>query len=201
MPMKTNIKSELQPELTSSFFGFGRSAKVRLIRAATASAFVFLSACSTYFSATSDVNQKTEQSPAQIPSVDLSNAKWQKFSQSQPNDNSLRIAIIERETKIGATRVVIKVPTNTTIPPHWFNVQGSYTVLKGTFVFDGVDAKGRPERTRRHPGDFATIPASYILRMSTEGPDEGLLYLTLYGEWSPQLQSNPWGKPALRGAH
>lgn len=201
MLMESNIKLELQPELTSNYFDSAHSLLRKLIRVAGAASMLWISACSTYFSSAPGVSQKTEQPSIQIPSVDLTSAKWQKFSASQPNDNPLRIAIIERETKIGATRVVIKAPPNSTIPPHWFNVQGSFTVLKGTFVFDGVDANGRPERTRRHPGDFATLPASYIVRMSTEGTDEGLLYLTLYGEWSPQLQANPWGKPLLRGAH
>lgn len=201
MPMKSNIKLELQAELTSIFFNPAQSVSHALIRTFATASVICVSACSTYFSSMPDVSQKTEQTSIQVPSVDLTRAKWQKFSTTQPNDNPLRIAIIERETKIGATRVVIKAPPDSTIPPHWFNVQGSFTVLKGTFVFDGVDASGRPERTRRHPGDFATLPASYILRMSTEGADESLLYLTLYGEWSPQLQANPWGKPLLRGAH
>ena len=63
------------------------------------------------------------------------------------------------------------------------------------------DAKGRPERVRKQPGDFVMLPPNYILRLSTEGTTDGILYLTLYGEWSPQFQANPWGKPSLRGAN
>ena len=199
--LECKIKSRLQADLTSSFFRFGRAKISRLIRVACIASVVFLPGCTSMLSDVQTGDRKSEQPSKPVPSVDLSNAKWQKFSSGQPNDNPLRIAIVAKDTTIGATRVAIKAPGNFALPTHWFTVQGSYTVLKGTFVFDGVDAQGHLSRTRYYPGDFATLPANYILRISTEGSDEAILYLTLYGDWAPQLQPNPWNKPVLRGQH
>ena len=77
--------------------------------------------------------------------------------------------------------------------------------LPDNAVTDAPVEPGPPaERVRKRPGDFVMLPPNYILRLSTEGSTDAVLYLTLYGEWSPQFQSNPWGKPSkpsLRGAN
>ena len=198
MTLNSNNKLELQPDLTSSFSMPARA----VIRAFILSLLLASGGCSTYFTGEkSNGDQGVERPSNPILQIDLSKAKWQKLTPGQPDTNPLRVAIIERDNRIGATRVALKASANTPIPPHWHSVQGSYTVLRGVFVFDGVNAKGQQERTRRRPGDFATLPANYILRLTAEGPEEAILYFTFYGDWSPQFQSNPWGKPALRGAH
>jgi hypothetical protein len=197
--LKSTIKSRLQPGLTSSFFPKRRQGARSLIRIGAAVLAISLQACASLLPDVQTGDQKSGQPSKMVPSIDLSNVKWQKFSSSQPNDNPLRIAIVAKDMVVGATRIAIKAPGNFALPTHWFTVQGSYTVLKGTFVFDGVDAQGHLSRTRYYPGDFATLPANYILRMSTEGTEDAILYLTLYGDWAPQLQPNPWNKPVLRG--
>jgi hypothetical protein len=197
--LKSILKLRLQPGLTSSFFPKRPQASSLMIRISALALVVSLQACATLLPDVQTGDQKSGQPSKMVPSIDLTNAKWQKFSASQPNDNPLRIAIVAKDTVVGATRIAIKAPANFALPTHWFTVQGSYTVLKGTFVFDGVDSKGHLSRTRYYPGDFATLPANYILRMSTEGTEDAILYLTLYGDWAPQLQPNPWNKPALRG--
>lgn len=205
--LNNRIKQELQPDLTSTFLRFARQLSRQVIRIAVITAGLHVSACSTYLSGIPDSSQKLEPDSARIPKVDLSQARWQKLTPTQPDQNPLRMAILERDEKIGATRIALKAPPNTSIPPHWFVVQGSCTILQGTFVFDGVDANGKPERVRKRPGDFVMLPPNYILRLSTEGTADAILYLTLYGEWSPQFQSTPWGntskptKPSLRGAN
>lgn len=172
-----------------------------LIRLAACAGLLASTGCSTYLAATEAIDQTFEQPSKKPPTVDLSNAKWQKFAPGQPNDNALRIAIIARETSIGATRIAIKLPPDTKIPPHWFAVQGTYTVLSGVLAFEGVDADGKPLKSLRQAGDFATIPANLILRISNPATSEAVLYLTLYGaDWSPQMNPNAWGKPVLRGA-
>ena len=195
------IKRGLHPDLTSTLLRPARPPSRKVIRLAIVLAGLQLSACATYLPGISDKTQKLEPDSGRIPKVDLSQARWQKLVPTQPDQNPLRMAILQTDEKIGATRIALKAPPNMTIPPHWFAVQGSCTILKGTFVFDGVDARGRPERIRKRPGDFVTLPPNYILRLSTEGATDAILYLTLYGEWSPQFQSNPWGKPSLRGAN
>lgn len=196
MTLNSNIKLELQLGLTSSFFTKSHT----LIRAFGLSIFLATTACSTFTQSAGTGDQRVERPSNAIPEIDVTNAKWQKLSPGQPDANPVRVAIIEQDNRIGATRVALKATANATIPPHWHNVQGAYTVVQGTFVFDGVNAKGQLERIRKNPGDFATVPSNYILRLSAEGSGEAVLYFTFYGDWSPQFQANPWGKPALRGA-
>ena len=205
--LNSKIKQRLQPDLTSTFFRLAFASQRKVIRSGAMAVTLLAASCTAYLPDLSNAPQKTERDSARIPKLDLSQARWQKLAPSQPEQNPVRMAILERDQKIGATRIAIKAPPNTTIPPHWFTVQGACTVVDGTFVFDGVDANGRPERVRRRPGDFQMLPPNYILKMSTEGTTDAILYLTLYGEWSPQFQANAWGKttgpakPALRGAN
>lgn len=206
--LNSNIKQGLQPDLTSTFFRIATTSKQKVIRTVAMTITLLAASCTAYLPDLSNETQKTERDSARVPKIDLSQARWQKLTPTQPEQNPVRMAILERDQKIGATRIAIKAPPNTTIPPHWFTVQGACTVVDGTFVFDGVDANGRPERIRRRPGDFLMLPPNYILKMSTEGSTDAILYLTLYGEWSPQFQANAWGnkttgpaKPALRGAN
>lgn len=199
--LNSQIKQGLQPDLTSTFFLFSRSLPRKVIRATAIAVGLNLSACSTYLPGISNGSQKLEPDSGRIPKVDLSQARWQKLAAQQPEQNPVRIAILERDEKIGATRIALKAPPGTTVPAHWFQVQGAMTVLQGVFALDGVDGQGKPERVRKRPGDFVTLPPNYILRLSAEGDKDAILYLTLYGEWSPQFQANPWGKPPLRGAN
>ena len=166
-----------------------------VIRRASLCASVFalalLGACSTLGDAF--------KAPAQaVPNVDLSKAKWQKLSPVQPDANPLRVALIIRDEKIGATRVVLKAPPGFTLPAYWLTARGTYTVLKGTFVFETLDANGRPNQVTQKPGAFARVPANLIQRAATKAGEEGLLYITVYGEWSPKFAEGAWAAPALR---
>lgn len=133
-----------------------------------------------------------------VPKVDLSNAKWQKLSPKQPDSHPLRAAVVERNDKIGATRVVLKVPPGFTLPAYWLTVEGNYTVLKGTFVFKGHDADGRQTSVVQGPGAFAIMPPNLIQNVATKGGEEGLLYITVYGEWAPHFAQGAFAAPALR---
>lgn len=188
-------------QLTTGSSSRGHICAFDLIRFLACLLPLSLPGCSSFQAATEAIDQTFEQPSKKLPTVDLSSAKWQKFAADQLNDNTLRIAIVAREPSIGATRIAVKIPPGTSIPPHWFAVQGTYTVLTGVLAFEGVDADGKPVKALRQPGDFATIPANLILRISNPATSEALLYLTLYGaEWSPQMNPNAWGKPLLRGA-
>ena len=160
-----------------------------------------LSACSAYRIAATSISDVGDAFTAPAPStpkVDLSTATWQKLSPAQPDANPLRVAIVARDDKIGATRVVVKAPPSFTLPAYWFNAQGTYTVLKGTFVFDILNADGKPEKLTQAPGAFALVPANLIQRVATKAGDEGLLYITIYGDWAPNFAEDAWGMPTLR---
>jgi hypothetical protein len=164
-----------------------------------------LTACSTYYrtvgvigKAADAVGTSFEAKREPVPEIDLTNAKWQKLDQAQPDANPLRAAVVARDEKVGATRVVLKAPANFALPPFWLAAQGTYTVLKGTFVFEGVDADGRPTHIAQGPGSFALVPANLIQRAATKGDEEALLYITVYGDWSPRFAQGAWKTPALR---
>jgi len=157
-----------------------------------------LAACSTY-EATVDAVSDTFAAPKQaVPAVDLTNAQWRKLAAEQPDTNPIRAAIVARDEKVGATRVVLKVPPSFTLPPYWLTSQGTYTVLKGTFVFDTVDSDGRPTKLTQAPGAFAIVPPNLIQRAATKPGDEGLLYITVYGDWAPKFADGAWAGPKLR---
>jgi hypothetical protein len=200
MLIRFKVPLWLQPGLTSPQQVNLRFCTPRLIRAALLAAPLPISACSTYLNPFPNEGQEIERPSNKVPQVDLTNAAWQKFSPDQPAGNPLRIAVVARDEKIGLTRVVIKAPPNFKLPAHWFAVDGNYTVLKGTFAFDAIDAKGKPSKLTHQPGDFVTIPANYILRPTSQGPGEALLYVTVYGDWAPKLPGGVWGKSVAEPA-
>lgn len=184
-----------------------RSVDRHVIRSILVAAIALVAgACSTYratMGAMGDTVQAVGQSlktPNQpVPNVDLTNANWQKLSADQPDTNPIRVAVVARDERVGATRVVLKVPPNHALPPYWLTSDGTYTVMKGTFVFDTVDAQGRPEKLTQTPGAFARVPAHLIQRAATRAGEEGLLYITVYGDWSPNFAEGAWGPvPRLR---
>ena len=194
MTFQFKIPFQLQPGLTSRRQIDAHFCASHLIRFCALTTSLLAAGCSAYLEATQTVGQGFERPSKKVPVVDLTNASWQKFSPDQPSTNPLRIAVITRDDKIGLTRVVVKAPPNFSLPPHWFTIEGNYTVLKGAFAFDGIDAKGKPNKFTQHPGDFASIPANFILRTASQGAGDALLYVTVYGDWSPKLPDGAWGK-------
>ncbi len=175
----------------------------RLIRTVRVVAVAFAAAlsagCSTYESA---VGTLIPEAPApRIPQIDLTNARWQKLSPAQPDSNPVRVAIVARDEKIGATRVVIKAPPNFTLPTYWLSARGTYQVLKGTFVFESLDADGKPGKLTQGPGAFALLSPNLIQRAETLGGDEGLLYITVYGDWAPSFAEGAFAQPTLRAGY
>ena len=158
-----------------------------------------LAACSTYEATVAAIDKQFEPAapgappPRKVPNVDLTNAKWYKLAADQPASNPLRVAIVERDQRVGAMRAVIKAPAGFKLPPYWFTVAGHYTVLKGTFIFETIDADGAPQKLTQGPGSFAKFPANLIHRASTAAGEEGLLYITVYGDWSPMFGDGAWG--------
>jgi hypothetical protein len=168
-------------------------------------AFLFafaLSACSTYQATVAAIDKTATNAftaPApKTPTIDLTNANWQRLTPDQPETNPLRVAIVERNDKIGATRVVLKAPAAFTLPPYWLTAPGNYTVLKGTFVFDTLTAGGKRTELVQTPGTFAEVPKNLIIKSVTRPGTEALLYITVYGEWAPQVAEGAWTQQTAR---
>jgi hypothetical protein len=160
-----------------------------MMRSLTLLAALSLSACSTYQATVDSLDSPQQPKP---PHVDLSNAAWQKLAADQPDTNPLRVAIVERNQTAGITRVVIKAPAAFTLPPYWLTVEGNYTVLKGTFLFDTITSKGIREKRAQGPGTFVKVQPQYILQATTRPGTEALLYMTVYGEWAPKFAEGAW---------
>jgi hypothetical protein len=169
-----------------------------LIRFASFLAALSLSACSTYQSTVTALDSAVTAPTAKIPHLDLTNATWQKLTPDQPESNPIRVAIVERNDKIGAVRVVLKAPAAFTLPPYWLTAQGNYTVLKGTFVFETLTAGGKRTQLAQPPGTFAEIPKHFIMQTTTRPGTEGLLYITVYGEWAPKVAEGAWTQQTAR---
>lgn len=167
-------------------------------RCVGAFALTTLAACAAYRLAATSVGEAFDAPSAPLPQLDLSKAQWRKLSPAQPDANPVRVAIVARDETIGATRVVLKVPPSFSLPPYWLNAQGTYTVLKGTFVFETLAADGKPEQLTQPPGAFALVPPNLIQRAATKAGDEGLLYITVYGDWAPSFAEGAWAMPTLR---
>ena len=185
--------------LTAPFALSSRPVIWILIRSCVLAAAAFaLTACSTYQDTVSALDDTFQAKPAAIPKIDLTNARWQKLAPDQPDSNPVRVALVARDEKIGATRVVLKVPPSFPLPPFWLTTRGTYSVLQGTFVFDGVDADGKPDKLTQGPGSFAIVPPNLIQRGATAAGAEGLLYITVYGDWAPAFAEGAWAQPNLR---
>lgn len=163
----------------------------------SAFAVALVSACSSY----SIIADAFKAPPQPVPQLDLAKARWQKLSPAQPDANPLRVALVQRDEKIGATRVVLKAPPGFALPAYWLSARGTYTVLKGTFVFETLDADGKPQKLVQAPGAFDLIAPNFIQRVTTKPGDEGLLYITVYGEWAPNFADGAWTMPSLRAGN
>lgn len=147
-----------------------------------------LSACSTVGSAVdatiNGAGRMLSSTPAVAPAppVDLDKLTWQALPQSK----AVEVAILGSDEKTGATRVAVKVAANQAVPPFFHDVMETHTVVKGSFVFDGIDSAGRPSKIVQGPGKFASVPARMIQRVRAQG-SESVMLVTVYGPWAPNF--------------
>jgi hypothetical protein len=118
------------------------------------------------------------------PAIDAKTLSWQKLGAS----SAVQFAMVGgTTTQAGATQVALRVPAGETIPAFWQEVPESYTVVSGTFVVEGIDAKGLPQHTVQGPGASARVPARMIQHVSSTSAGDGMLLLTVFGDWKPNF--------------
>lgn len=125
----------------------------------------------------------TAETPPPVPAVDFSKLAWQKFAPDRRDLDAAQIAIIDSDTKTGTTRVALKVGEGQSLPAFWQESRQAYTVVKGTFVAEGVDASGLPQHFDQGPGTFVRVPALMIQHLVAKPGSEAVMVVTVYGEW------------------
>jgi hypothetical protein len=124
----------------------------------------------------------TAPEPA-APAVDLQALAWQKLDPARSDLDAAEVAIIDSDAKTGATRVALKLQPGESLPAFWQEAQQTYTVVKGTFVAEGIDSTGQPQRIDQGPGAFTRVPARMIQHLRTKPGSEAVMLVTVYGEW------------------
>lgn len=131
------------------------------------------------------------------PSIDTQTLSWQKLSAA----SAVQFAIVGgTQATPGATRVALKVPAGDAVPLFWQDVPQSYIVLSGTFMVEGVDGSGRPEQVTQTSGASAKVPARMIERVSATSAGEGILLVTVFGEWKPNFVADTAPPPQMQRA-
>jgi len=118
------------------------------------------------------------------PAIDMNTLSWRNLNATSPAQFAL---VDSGDPKSGTSQVVLKLPAGESIPPFWQEAPGSYVVISGTFVVEGVDADGRPQRLAQGPGTKVSIPARMIQKLATTAAGEGTMLLTMQGYWQPNF--------------
>jgi mannose-6-phosphate isomerase-like protein (cupin superfamily) len=130
----------------------------------------------------------TSEAPQVInkPYADL---KWE-WIMPELGERSPEITFLRSDPHTKATHLMIRVPKNFHVPPHWHTANETHTIVSGTFI---VECQG--ERATLVPGSWNYVPSKTSHEAWTK-PDEGtLLFITVDGAWDVNWTLGP-PKPA-----
>ncbi len=116
--------------------------------------------------------------------VPLPDVKWSRIPPIPgrpapgPTDPWPEIAILRVAPETKATQLMIRVPKNFHVPPHWHTANETHTIVKGTFI---MECEGR--RAELGPGSFNYMPSKMVHQAWTKPEEETLLFITVDGAW------------------
>jgi mannose-6-phosphate isomerase-like protein (cupin superfamily) len=116
--------------------------------------------------------------------VPLPDVKWSRIPlipgrpAPGPTDPWPEIAILRVAPETKATQLMIRVPKNFHVPPHWHTANETHTIVKGTFI---MECEGR--RAELGPGSFNYMPSKMVHQAWTKPEEETLLFITVDGAW------------------
>lgn len=121
--------------------------------------------------------------PLNIRSRDI---KWEKaipeLGQASPE-----ISILHTNPQTRAAELMIRVPKDFHVLPHWHSANETHTILTGTFI---VQHEGG-SREELGPGSFNYIPRGTVHQAWTK-PEEGALpFITVDGAWDINWTKGP----------
>jgi len=99
---------------------------------------------------------------------------------------SPQISILHRDPKSGATQILIRVPKDFHVTPHWHSANETHTVLQGVFV---MECMGKRETLKE--GGFNYIPARMVHEAWTTEKEGALLFITVDGPWDVNFIGDP----------
>jgi quercetin dioxygenase-like cupin family protein len=101
-------------------------------------------------------------------------------------EGSPMISILHKDPKTGATQVLIRVPKDFHVTPHWHSANETHTVLQGAFV---MECMGKRETLEE--GGFNYMPARMIHEAWTTEKKGALLFITVDGPWDVNFVADP----------
>jgi mannose-6-phosphate isomerase-like protein (cupin superfamily) len=120
--------------------------------------------------------------PLNINSKDL---HWDKMLPDL-GEGSPTFSIVHKDPKTGATQLLVRVPKDFHVTPHWHSANETHTVLQGTFV---MECMGKRETLEE--GGFNYMPARMIHEAWTTEKKEALLFITVDGPWDVNFVADP----------
>jgi mannose-6-phosphate isomerase-like protein (cupin superfamily) len=117
-------------------------------------------------------------------SLNLKNLHWDRILPAL-GKSSPTISILHKDPKSGATRLLIRVPKDFHITPHWHSANETHTVLQGIFV---MRCMGKQD-TLREAG-FNYVPARMVHEAWTTERLGALLFITVDGPWDVNFVSD-----------
>jgi mannose-6-phosphate isomerase-like protein (cupin superfamily) len=95
-------------------------------------------------------------------------------------------SILHKDAKTGATQMLIRVPKDFHVTPHWHSANETHTVLQGVFV---MECMGKRETLKE--GGFNYIPARMVHEAWTTEKEGALLFITVDGPWDVNFVADP----------
>jgi quercetin dioxygenase-like cupin family protein len=89
--------------------------------------------------------------------VKFQDIKWQKAI-PELGEGSPEIVILHVNPETRATQLMIRVPKDFHVPPHWHSANETHTIINGAFIVQAGDG-GREELG---PGSFNYVPRGMV---------------------------------------
>jgi len=118
--------------------------------------------------------------------VRFQDIKWEKIMPDL-GEASPEISILHIDPSTQATQLMIRVPKNFHVMPHWHNANETHTVINGTFIIqhEGTD------REELGAGSFNYIPGKMVHEAWTKPDGGALLFITVDGAWDVNWVTPP----------
>jgi mannose-6-phosphate isomerase-like protein (cupin superfamily) len=134
--------------------------------------------------------QSTSGSQARTPAanapmfVPFRELKWERMPPipglpaPRADDPWPEIAILHVAAGTEATELMIRVPRNFHVPPHWHTANETHTIVSGTFI---MACEG--QKAELGPGSFNYMPAKMVHEGWTRPDENMLVFITVDGAW------------------